>query len=377
MGGAPAGSGWGGAGILPAGLESAGGIGGLLAVEDANGTPATTSDDLSYVFCYDANGNVGQVVDLSAPTAAASLAARYEYDPYGQITGPDTDADGDWRDDAGSYASTNAWRFSTKQWDDETGLGYWGYRYYSARLGRWVSRDPIGERGGYGLYVHATNSPAGRVDGLGLLPCPAQRAGQPVPQPNCESMLADAKKDKHIRALLAWLEDPKNKCPKPNLRCGTPDECRGRGGASNLADGTILVCTSGGPQLPFTLLIHHELIHSWQRCSGTGGGAGPPGKPDEGTLDTQPCREIQANWCSAQARPSAGTPLAPPPRGYIDNAVSFCVDSMRTYCNARPDQCRNLQGDELERAIATACRDAANDPRCRDCTSIPGGPRVE
>lgn len=70
--------------------NAAGGIGGLLAVRDE--TVATGAD---YVFCYDANGNVGQVVDLSAPTAAASLVARHEYAPCGQITGPDTDADGD------------------------------------------------------------------------------------------------------------------------------------------------------------------------------------------------------------------------------------------------------------------------------------------
>ena len=30
----------------------------------------------------------------------------------------------------------------------ESGLGYWGYRYYSPRLGRWLNRDPIGEKGG-------------------------------------------------------------------------------------------------------------------------------------------------------------------------------------------------------------------------------------
>ena len=27
--------------------------------------------------------------------------------------------------------------------DDETGLVYYNYRYYSAELGRWLSRDPI------------------------------------------------------------------------------------------------------------------------------------------------------------------------------------------------------------------------------------------
>lgn len=44
-------------------------------------------------------------------------------------------------------------RFSTKQWDDETGLGYWGYRYYDLDIGRWISRDPLGELGGIALLV--------------------------------------------------------------------------------------------------------------------------------------------------------------------------------------------------------------------------------
>ena len=48
----------------------------------------------------------------------------------------------------GPYAASNPYRFSTKYHDDETGLVYYGYRYYSPNLGRWLSRDPIGERGG-------------------------------------------------------------------------------------------------------------------------------------------------------------------------------------------------------------------------------------
>ena len=34
---------------------------------------------------------------------------------------------------------------STKYTDQETGLVYYGYRYYSPGLGRWLSRDPLGD----------------------------------------------------------------------------------------------------------------------------------------------------------------------------------------------------------------------------------------
>ena len=131
-------------------------IGGLLACYDTNGTTTgadPTADDEEYIYFYDANGNVGQVIAWASGYESASayawhadrLVARYEYDAYGDIIGPDFDADGDWTDDAGPFAATNPFRFSTKYWDDETGLGYWGYRYYSPRLGRWISRDLIGE----------------------------------------------------------------------------------------------------------------------------------------------------------------------------------------------------------------------------------------
>lgn len=51
---------------------------------------------------------------------------------------------------------------------NETGLGYWGYRYYSPTLGRWMSRDPIEEDGGFNLYAYAVNRPTTAVDLLGL-----------------------------------------------------------------------------------------------------------------------------------------------------------------------------------------------------------------
>ncbi|MBK9121037.1 MAG: RHS repeat-associated core domain-containing protein [Phycisphaerales bacterium] len=150
----------GGCRVSAALFEQAGTIGGLLAVRvcDVSGAPEP-DDPVDYVYLYDALGNVGQVVDWShdAQQPGAALAARYEYDPYGGVT----KADGD-------YAAHNAWRFSTKQWDDETGLGWWGKRYYDGLIGRWMSWDPIGERGGLNLYAFARNAPLDYVVAIGL-----------------------------------------------------------------------------------------------------------------------------------------------------------------------------------------------------------------
>ncbi|HMQ17009.1 MAG TPA: phospholipase A2 [Phycisphaerae bacterium] len=71
-------------------------------------------------------------------------------------------------------------------------MGYWGYRYYDSRLGRWINHDPIGELGGLNPYAYAMNDPATHADALGrvsLAPqwlwnqCPQSEATNP-PQPN-------------------------------------------------------------------------------------------------------------------------------------------------------------------------------------------------
>jgi len=137
-------------------LAGAGGIGGLLAVSDGPTTPA------DYVYCYDGNGNVGQVLDLAPTTwnASAVMVARYEYDPYGRVLSQ-----------AGAYADPasngNPFQFSTKYYDHEVGLIYFGYRYYSPRLGRWVNRDPIGEIDAVSLYIALRNDPIAWVDSDG------------------------------------------------------------------------------------------------------------------------------------------------------------------------------------------------------------------
>ena len=49
--------------------------------------------------------------------------------------------------------SPSEYGFSTKLRDPYTGLSYYGYRYYNPVTGRWISRDPIGERGGANIIL--------------------------------------------------------------------------------------------------------------------------------------------------------------------------------------------------------------------------------
>ncbi|OVE75016.1 hypothetical protein BVX97_05800, partial [bacterium E08(2017)] len=82
----------------------------------------------------------------------------YEYDAFGNIT----------YNSGGTMADDNPFRFSTKHFDDETGLSYYGYRYYDAGMGRWLNRDPIAEQGGLNLYGFVGNDGVNDGDSLGL-----------------------------------------------------------------------------------------------------------------------------------------------------------------------------------------------------------------
>jgi RHS repeat-associated protein len=83
----------------------------------------------------------------------------------------------------GTYAERNRYRFSTKYLDDEVetveGTYYYGYRYYAPDTGRWLSRDPIGEKGGINLYGMVGNDAVNRSDYLGL----SDWVGPPEPMP--------------------------------------------------------------------------------------------------------------------------------------------------------------------------------------------------
>jgi RHS repeat-associated protein len=86
-----------------------------------------------------------------------NISAKYEYGPFGEVFCS-----------VGDMAKVNPFQFSTKYTDNETDLLYYGYRYYSPALGRWLSRDPIEEQGGLNLYGFVNNDPVNKWDMLGL-----------------------------------------------------------------------------------------------------------------------------------------------------------------------------------------------------------------
>jgi RHS repeat-associated protein len=59
-------------------------------------------------------------------------------------------------------------RFQGQYYDHETGLHYNRHRYYDPHSGRFVSKDPIGLRGGVNLHRYAEN-PIKWIDPLGLI----------------------------------------------------------------------------------------------------------------------------------------------------------------------------------------------------------------
>src|SRR5690606_20285317 len=57
----------------------------------------------------------------------------------------------------------------TKYYDDGSGLYYYGYRFYSPGLGKWINRDPIAESGGLNLYGFVGNGSVNAIDPYGLV----------------------------------------------------------------------------------------------------------------------------------------------------------------------------------------------------------------
>nr|WP_284446580.1 SpvB/TcaC N-terminal domain-containing protein [Fluviibacter phosphoraccumulans] len=81
-----------------------------------------------------------------------------EYSPYGSTTYQAVSAQTD---------SSKQYRYTGKERDEESGLYYYGARYYAAWLGRWTRCDPIGVDDGSNLYQYVRSNPVNKVDVTG------------------------------------------------------------------------------------------------------------------------------------------------------------------------------------------------------------------
>src|SRR5437867_4392916 len=89
--------------------------------------------------------------------SSQSSVAAYKYDPYGNLISS-----------SGTLAGANVYRFSSKEQHANSGMYYYGYRFYDPNLQRWLNRDPIQELGGINLYAYVLNRPAEMIDAIGL-----------------------------------------------------------------------------------------------------------------------------------------------------------------------------------------------------------------
>jgi len=104
----------------------------------------------SYFFTRDHLRNIREMVD-----GTGSLRARYDYDPYGRRTKIAGDLDSDFG-------------FTEHYFHALSGMCLTLFRAYDANTGRWLSRDPLGEKEGINLYAYVLGDPLNLLDPLGL-----------------------------------------------------------------------------------------------------------------------------------------------------------------------------------------------------------------
>ncbi|MBV9760502.1 MAG: RHS repeat protein [Acidobacteriaceae bacterium] len=137
---------------------------GKLAAEYDLQNPGTPPCSTCYLT-YDHLGSLRMVTD-----ANANVIARHDYIPFGEeipggIAGRNSQFDG--------YDNVNQ-KFTGKERDAESGLDYFGARYYGSSMGRFMSPDhPLIDQHpenpqSWNLYAYARNNPLINIDPTGL-----------------------------------------------------------------------------------------------------------------------------------------------------------------------------------------------------------------
>jgi RHS repeat-associated protein len=133
-------------------------IAGLVLVLQAS---AGLGQDVVQYYHLDAVGNVLAVTDTNG-----AVVEQHDYLPFGE----------EWcgTQVCGSVTPGQPKRFTGKERDAETGLDYFGARYYGSRIGRFTTVDPVRTMQAlfdpqqWNRYAYARNNPLRYLDPLGL-----------------------------------------------------------------------------------------------------------------------------------------------------------------------------------------------------------------
>jgi RHS repeat-associated protein len=85
---------------------------------------------------------------------AGAVVKTFSYDSYGSIL-----------DQTGTLV--NAYSYTGREFDAESGLYYYRARYYDPTIGRFIQEDPVGFEGGLNFYAYVANNPVNYVDPQG------------------------------------------------------------------------------------------------------------------------------------------------------------------------------------------------------------------
>ena len=136
-------------------------------------------------YARDAQGTVMQMV-----SASGTLLGNLRYDAYGA---PEVKSG-----TVPRFGYAGMFRHAA------SGLNLTLYRAYHPQIGRWLSRDPIGENGGINLYGYVGGDPVKNIDPMGLDPMDGSPFA-PFNSPNFHPMPYEPKPDAGVNQVMkAW-----------------------------------------------------------------------------------------------------------------------------------------------------------------------------